>query len=217
MAVTATAPKKLYELSDIYFKFANQHLALIEEAEEAEGEITDEQLDRLAAIEDELKQVIEESQVKIVNIMRLCETRKLEIATLKAEENRLGELAGNAAAKRKRLEKNIAFFEMYSLKTLDEMGLEQVDDGVNTVKIRKSKRCNVVDLNAVNAEFIRKVTLEPDVTSMEKWMDLLASIDMVGGIIVKGEVDKTAAKKLLVEGKEVAGCELETHKALKFS
>ncbi len=102
---TATAPK-LYELNDEFSQLATEHLELVEEIEQRGGEATDEDLYRIHDIENRLNEICLHSDLKLLNIARMCAEREVEIARLKAEEERIRIFAESAARRRKHMERS---------------------------------------------------------------------------------------------------------------
>lgn len=214
----ATAPK-LYELNEEYLQLAGEHLALVEELESAGGEVSDEDLARLHSIEERLQAILSQSQDKILAIARLCSQREVEIARLKAEEERIKIFADSAATRRKRLEKSNEFFETYCLRAMRLQGLQEISDGVNTLKIRSSRRVEVVAVGRVPARYIRGVKLGFDAClGIEKRKELLASIEKLkpAGLRAERTVDKVSAGKVL-KIEQIEGLELVETERLVYS
>ena len=214
---TATAPK-LYELNDEFTQLAAEHLELIEEIEQRGGEATDEEIYRIHDIENRLNEICLQSDLKILDIARMCAEREVEIARLKAEEERIRTFAESAARRRNQLERSNEFFEKYCLHAMHIQNKREVTDGVNTLKIRESKRVEVTDINQIPVQFLRgvNVSFSDDTPDADK-ETVFAVLDKLKGTPTNIKlVDKVRAKKVLKDS-EIPGLELETHQTLKFS
>ena len=214
---TATAPK-LYELNDEFTQLAGEHLELIEEIEQRGGEATDEELYRIHDIENRLNETCLQSDLKILDIARMCAEREVEIARLKAEEERIKIFAESAAMRRKQLERSNEFFERYCLQAMHIQGKRELGDDLNTLKIRESKRVEVTDINQIPVQFLRGVNVSfgdhtPD-TEKESVFAVLGNLSS-GPTAIKA-VDKVKAKKVLKDA-DIPGLELATYESLKFS
>lgn len=214
---TATAPK-LYELNDEFSHLAAEHLELVEEIEERGGEATDEELYRIHDIENRLNEICLQSDLKILDIARMCAEREVEIARLKAEEERIRIFAESAARRRKHMERSNEFFEKYSLHAMHIQGKREVTDGVNTLKIRESKRVEVTNIQDIPVKFLRGVNVffgdqTPD-ADKETVFDTLNELNRSATSIKM--VDKAKAKKALKDS-DIQGLELKSHETLKFS
>jgi len=214
---TATAPK-LYELNDEFTHLAGEHLGLVEEIEQRGGEATDEELYRIHDIENRLNEICLQSEIKILDIARMCSEREIEIARLKAEEERIRIFAESAARRRKQLERSNEFFERYCLNAMHLQGKREVTDGVNTLKIRESKRVEVTNIHEIPVQFLRGVNVSfgdktPDA---DKKTVFAALNELRGGPITIKVADKVKAKKVLKDS-EIPGLQLKTYETLKFS
>ncbi len=214
---TATAPK-LYELNDEFSQLAAEHLELVEEIEQRGGEATDEDLYRIHDIENRLNEICLQSDLKILDIARMCAEREVEIARLKAEEERIRIFVESAARRRKHLERSNEFFEKYCLHAMRIQGKREVTDGVNTLKIRESKRVEVTNIHEIPVKFLRGVNVSfgdrtPDA---DKETVFSALNELRGGPTTIKVADKVKAKKALKDA-EIPGLELKSHETLKFS
>ncbi|MCE5270796.1 siphovirus Gp157 family protein [bacterium] len=212
MTNQATAPK-LYELTDAYTNLANQHYAILEDVEEAEGVISEEQEALLGQIKDELDKIIDVADAKILNIARLCLQRSLEIAAIKGEEDRITEIGKGLSARRKRLERSNEFFENYVLQAMRMMDVRELSDGLNKARISESKSTEVVEPGRVPPEYIRQVTVKmPE--SDERGAEFRGKVVLLlteNHIAFDREVDKVQAKKDIdKEGKEDPDTRIKT-------
>ena len=142
----------------------------------------------------------------------------MEIARLRAEEERIKIFADSACTRRRRLEKSNEFFERYCLHTMRLQGLAEVTDGVNTVKVRASKRVMVVAIGRVPARYIHAVKLSFDAClGVEKRKGLLTSFEKLktSGLRADPEVDKVAAGKAL-KTEPIDGLELSETERLVY-
>lgn len=181
--------------------------------------MTDEELARLHSIEQRLNAILGQSEDKILAIARLCSNREVEIARLKAEEDRIKIFADSAAARRKRLEKSNKFFETYCLRAMRLQGLQEITDGVNMLKVRFSNRVDVVALSRVPARYIRGVKLSFDAClGIEKRKELLANIEKLKAAGLRSErtVDKLSAGKVL-KAEPIEGLEFTWTERLAYS
>lgn len=213
----ATAPK-LYELNDEFTNLGAEHLALVEEIEQRGGEAKDEELYRIHDIESSLNKICLQSDLKLLNIARMCAEREVEIARLKAEEERIKAFAESAARRRKHLERSNEFFERYSLYAMHLQGKREVTDGVNTLKIRESKRVEVTNIHEITVQFLRGLNVSfSESTPDDDKETVFAALDkLTGRALITKVVDKAKAKKAL-KNSEIPGLELKTYETLKFS
>lgn len=213
----ATAPK-LYELNEEFSDLAVAHLSLVEEIELRGGEAADDELERLHDIERRLDEICQQSDLKILNIGRLCAEREIEIARLKAEEERILIFAESAAKRRKQLERSNAFFERYCLQAMHLQGKWEVTDGLNTLKIRENKSVEVTNLDQVPLQFIRgvNVSFTKDTPDNGKTAVFNTINKLRDGTTSLRLVDKIGAKKGLNDT-EIPGLELKANETLKFS
>ena len=215
MQSTVTTPK-LYELTDSYIHLANRHFAIMEEIEESEGEVTEAQSGALDRIAEDLGKLLEESDVKIVKIMQMCEQRNMEVVVLKAEEQRLGELAKDISSRRKRLEKSNQFFQSYCAQAMRIMDVKKVTDGTNVVSLRKSERTEIVDMSRIARAYINRVSLDRS-ENTGAWVELLTNIESNQDTIFTMQADKTMIKKAIKSGTAIDGAEIKEHYTAKLA
>lgn len=109
---------------------------LDESIDEETGEITDEvKLARIAILEDELKKQL---VIKAADVVKFYKNRELFIKAAKEEKARIDELLKSASSKQKK-------FDKYLLFCMKKMGIDTLETIQGTIKVRKSKRIDILD------------------------------------------------------------------------
>ena len=117
------------------------------------------------------------------------------------------------------MEKSNKFFETYCLRAMRLQGLQEITDGVNMLKVRSSRRVNVVAVILVPARYIRGVKLSFDAClGIEKRKELLASIEKLkpAGLREERTGDKVNSGRVL-KAEMIEGLELATTERLVYS
>lgn len=214
----ATAPK-LWEITDQLLFLYERHQALINEIEEAGGEATEEQLHLLSGIEADLEILSGEGDMKILNIARMCAQREVAIAALKGEEDRLKIFVDSVAKRRKRIEKSNEFFTNYCRVNMEQQKKMEITDGLNTVKLSKSQRVEVPDINQVPSNYIRSITVRLKEASEAYRKEIYNTLELyrqTHAVDLEKDVDKVEAQKAL-KVKTIPGLELKDYYTVKFS
>ena len=155
---------KLYELS-------MQYQRLLDQIEEADGELTDEQWEMLEALDDAF-------DAKVENLGKFIRSLKGDADAVKAERQRL-------AAREKSLGNKSAWLKRYLQQALEAAGKNKVKGAVLTVSLRKAPvSCIVRDLDQVPPAFKEEVTtINPDKTAITRHFkqtgEVLPGVEMV--------------------------------------
>ncbi len=151
-------------------------IALAENIDPETGEIISGDFTQLEQLAFAREEKLENTGAYIKNLLA-------DIAAIKTEEDAL-------KRRRQAKEKEIERLKGYIALSMTNAGQDKFESPKVMFSFRKSKAVNVLDLEAVPAEFIK--------------------------IKTEKSADKTAIGKLLKAGQEVAGCELQENKSLQI-
>lgn len=138
--------------------------------DEETGEIADEvKLIKAERLADELqKQLV----VKAADVIKFYKNRELFIKAAKEEKARIAELLKSAESKQEK-------FDKYLLFCMKKMGVDTLETIQGTIKIKKSKRTDILDETIIPKDYIE--------------------------IVQTNKISKDSIKKAIQAGKEVPG------------
>jgi len=128
---------KLYEL-------AVQYQKILDAIEDAEGELSDEQMAELVAVEDDFR-------TKTESIAKLIRSLEADVEAIKAERKRL-------ADRQETLSRKVEWLQRYVLEALRSTGTTKVKGELLSITRRKAPvSCEVLDADEVPAAFKREI------------------------------------------------------------
>jgi len=128
---------RLYEL-------ATQYQEILDAIEDADGELSEEQLAELLEVEDGFKS-------KLESIGKLIKSVAADVEAIKAERKRLADRQGT-------LDRKTEWLKHYLLQALCSTGTKKVKGDLLSISRRKAPvSCEVVDIDQIPAEFKSEV------------------------------------------------------------
>lgn len=149
---------------------------LDESIDEETGEVINEE--KLAKTEELTEKLKKQLVVKSADVVKFYKNRELFIKAAENEKARIDDLLKSAASKQKK-------FDKYLLFCMKKMGIDTLETIQGTIKIKKSKRTDILDETLIPADYVE--------------------------IVQTSKISKDKIKKSIQAGKEVPGAAINEY------